>query len=303
MNRNRTLLVFFVLFLIAAAVTGLTKIKRSSTTALAQSEIQNPPLTRDHNPNYPIPNPFYFEGKVDYELLGIDTPQNAWEYMQRGIHEQDDLEDTASAIADYRTSISMNSLQNGTCQLVTTAPVPSKLDPPPCMFTVRSRLGYLMLDIDPNEAIRLFQEVLQIDPLRLEINALIGEAYVQLGDAAADSTSKNQFYFNAVASFQAELALSPVTPQGAQLTGDEANNGPVHWELAEVYEKLGQNIDARSELDLYLKATKWHSDTYPWRIVLAQKKIDELSQLPGSSSPLNSQRPIVIARPVPGISR
>ena len=89
---------------------------------------------------------------------------------------------------------------------------------------------------------------------------------------------KNNFYNNAVASLKAELALSPVTPQGTQLTGDEANNGPVHWELAELYEKLGRDSDAKSELDLYLKATKWHSDTYPWRIALAQKKINELGQ-------------------------
>jgi len=29
------------------------------------------------------------------------------------------------------------------------------------------------------------------------------------------------------------------------------------------------------ELDLYLKATKYHSDTYPWRIKLAQKKMEK----------------------------
>ena len=38
------------------------------------------------NPNYPNRNPFYFEGKVDYEKLGIASPGNAWEYAQRGIY-------------------------------------------------------------------------------------------------------------------------------------------------------------------------------------------------------------------------
>jgi len=211
-------------------------------------------------------------------LTGIDTPQNAWEYAERGMYKQDDLEDLDGAIADYRTSISMNSLQNGTCQLVTTSPVPSTMSPPPCMFTVRSRLAYLLMERDPAAAISLFQEVLQIDPLRLEINSLIGETYAEEGDNAKDQATKQQLYQKAVEAFKAELSLSPVTPQSVQMTGDEANNADVHWQLADVYEKLGQNANAKSEFDLYLKATKWHSDTYPWRIALAGKKIEELGQ-------------------------
>ena len=74
------------------------------------------------NPNYPARNPFYFEGKIDYEKLGIVSPANAWEYMQRGIHRQDDLEDIEGAISDYRESIGLNSLSKGSCQLVTAAP-------------------------------------------------------------------------------------------------------------------------------------------------------------------------------------
>ena len=54
----------------------------------------------------------------------------------------------------------------------------------------------------------------------------------------------------AVEAFKAELSLSPVTPQSVQMTGDEANNADVHWQLADVYEKLGQNANAKSEFDL-----------------------------------------------------
>ena len=234
------------------------------------------PATRENNSNYPKPNPFYFEGKINYELLGIDTPQNAWEFAQRGIYKQDDLEDLEGAIADYRQSIAQNSLQNGTCQLVTTSPIPATMNPPPCMFTVRSRLGYLLLEADkPAEAIPLFQEVLQIDPLRLEINALIGEAYMKEAEEAP-AAEKPALLAKAVDAFKAELALSPVTSSMIQLTGDEANNAQVHWALAEAYEKLSKPTDAVAELNLYLKATKWHSDTYPWRIELAKKKIEEL---------------------------
>lgn len=224
-------------------------------------------LFQQTNPNYPIRNPFYFEGKVTWEKLGISTPANSWEFVQRGIHRQDDLEDIDGAKADYAKALETNSLQNGTCQIVKSVPANDfgKLDPAPCMFTVRLRLGYLLRKDNPEEAIRLFQEVLQIDPLRLEVNQLIGETWMLQGE-----------YEKAVAAFQAELALSPVTAQSIALTGDEANNAHTHWALADAYEKLGRNDDAANELQDYLKATKWHSDIYPWRIALASKRIERL---------------------------
>ena len=90
------------------------------------------------------------------------------------------------------------------------------------------------------------------------------------------SFERRRLYGQAVAAYQAELALSPVTPQTVALTGDEANNAHTHWELAGVYEKLEESASAIAEYDHYLKATKWHSDVYPWRIPMAQKKIAQL---------------------------
>lgn len=235
---------------------------------LAQDTTYKPGVTyQTDNPSYPVRNPFYFEGRVDWDLLKIDQPTNAWEFAQRGIHKQDDLEDFQGAIEDYRRSVSMNNPDNGTCQIVTSAPAGfgQKTNPPPCMFTVRLRLGNLLKTTNPEEAIALFQEVLKIDPLRLGVNAMIGETYARLGDP--DS---------AVAAYKAELALSPVTELSKKLTGDEANNAHVHWALAGLYEELGEPASAAGELDLYLKATKWHSDTYPWRIDLARKRIEKL---------------------------
>ena len=194
--------------------------------------------------------------------------------MQRGIHKQDDLEDYTGAIADYQQSITMNNLGNKTCQLVTVAPpATGKLDPPPCMFTVRLRLAGLLRDSNPKEAISLYQEALDIDPLRLGVHAAIAETYVTMAGQATDQTTVPSLYQQAVTEYNAELALSPVTPLQTQVSGDTANNAHVHWELAEVYEKLNQPADQISELNLYLQATKWHSDTYPWRIQLAQKRI------------------------------
>jgi tetratricopeptide (TPR) repeat protein len=230
------------------------------------------------NPHYPKPNPFYFEGKIDWDLLAITTPKNAWEYMQRGIHKQDDLEDTAGAIQDYQTALSMNSLSNGTCQIVTTASfvngaLPSTLTPPPCMFTVRLRLGVLLLETDPDEAITLFKEVVMIDKLKADVNELIAEAYVVKAEEATDPTEQHDDYLQAINYLKAELAVSPVTSVVTSQLGDTANNAHAHWELAEIYEHLGMTTESEHELELYLEATKWHSDVYPWRITLAEKKL------------------------------
>jgi tetratricopeptide (TPR) repeat protein len=230
------------------------------------------------NPHYPNRNPFYFEGKIDYEKLGIASPGNAWEYAQRGMHRQDDLEDMPGAMADYRESLALNSLGKGSCQIVTSVPTPDfgKLDPPPCMFTVRLRLGYLLMRNNPEEAIALFREVLRIDPQRLETNSLMGEAYTAAAGRASTGSERRRLFSQAIAAYQAELDLSPVTPQTIALTGDEANNAHAHWALAAIYEKLGDSASAIAEYELYLKATKWHSDVYPWRIPIAQKKIGQL---------------------------
>lgn len=250
------------------------------------------------NPNYPVPNPFYFEGKIDWELLKITAPKDTWEYAQRGIHRQDDLEDYAGAMDDYRTSLASNSLQNGTCQIVSMPAASLKpnlqLTPPPCMFTVRLRLANLIVDSDPDEAIRLYREVLQIDPLKLEVNALVGAAYRKKADqipgsairmkslrhAAGGARSlmeeKAGLLEQAVLAYQAELALSPVDSNYTALTGDMANNAHVHWELSDIYQQLGKYTLAAGELKLYLAATQWHSDTYPWRIDLAKKRLAKL---------------------------
>jgi len=251
-------------------------------SVFAQSGGYTPGEFQSSNPNYPKPNPFYFEGKIDWNLLNITTPSNAWEYLQRGMHYQDDMDDVPDATTDYQTSLSMNSLQNQTCQIVTAATlvngnIPTSLTPAPCMFTVRLRLGYLQRETNPSSAIELFQEVLQIDPQRLGVNTLIAETYVIEAQQATDPTTQQQAYANAVAAYQAELALSPVTAQFTALTADTANNSKVHWELAQVYEATGQNSLAASELQAYVQATQWHSDVYPWRIALAQNQIHTLA--------------------------
>lgn len=250
----------------------------------AQSSGYTPGEFQSSNPYYPKPNPFFFEGKIDWNLLQITTPQTAWDYLQRGMHFQDDMDDIPDAMADYQTSLSMNSLQNNTCQIVTAAmvvnnTVPNQLTPMPCMFTVRLRLGHLLEQTNPSMAIQLFQEVLRIDPQRIGVNTLIAETYVIEAQQSTDPPTQQQDYANAIGAYQAELAVSPVTPQSTALTADTANNSKVHWELAQVYEATGQNSLAKSELQTYLQATKWHSDVYPWRIALANSQIQSLARV------------------------
>jgi tetratricopeptide (TPR) repeat protein len=232
------------------------------------------------NPNYPLPNPFYFEGRIDWNLLNISTPSNAWEFAQRGIYKQDDLQDLAGAMVDYKQSISLNSLVNGTCQIVTTAiPTSGVINPMPCMFTVRLRLAGLLQQSSPQDAIALYQEVTTIDPLRLGVHAAMAQTYV--GMAASETVASNATadYNQAIAQYQAELALSPVTALTTALTADLANNAHVHWGLAGIYHTLGNSTQEASELNLYLQATQWHSDTYPWRINLAKARLTALGNV------------------------
>jgi hypothetical protein len=231
------------------------------------------------NPNYLNRAPFYFEGRVDWNLLKITTPSTPWEFTQRGIHYQDDLQDITDAMADYQTAISMNSLSNNTCQLITTAAqvaLNPSLNPPPCMFTPRLRLAYLNLSTNPSVAIGLYQQVLQIDPLRLGVNAFIGEAYENEAAAAADPASQTAFLKSAIAAYNAELALSPVTPAYTALTADTANNAHVHWALEEIYREMEDTTNQTLQLQAYLAATQWHSDTYAWHIQLAKARLAKL---------------------------
>jgi hypothetical protein len=248
------------------------------------------------NPNYPHPNPFYFEGKIDWNLLGITQPQTTWDYLQRGMHYQDDLNDIPDAIADYQTSLAMNSLQAvpATCTVInasnlttlgftgsgSTLTAPTQITPAPCMFTIRLRLGYLLRNTNPSQAIELFGEVLQIDPQKLGANTLIAETYVIEAQQTTDPLAQQQAYASAVTAYQAELALSLVN---TALTADTANNSKVHWELAQVCQAAAQacqtaGTSALNELQQYVAATKWHSDVYPWRIALANSQIQAMAR-------------------------
>src|SRR5260370_38799239 len=144
-----------ILFVVALALVLVAVFAQNGTCTPGQFQTSNP--------NYPKPNPFYFEGKIDWNLLGITQPQNTWEFLQRGMHFQDDVDDIPSAMSDYQTSLSMNSLQNQTCQIVTAATlvngtVPTQLSHAPGIFTGTMRQGLLLRETNPRAAVGLIQE-------------------------------------------------------------------------------------------------------------------------------------------------
>jgi hypothetical protein len=108
------------------------------------------------------------------------------------------------------------------------------------------------------------------------VNTFLGEAYEIKANLATDAASKQTFLNSAIAAYRAELALSPVTPQTIALTGDKANNAHVHWSLEEIYRETGDTANQAIELQAYLDATQWHSDTYAWRIPLAKARLAKL---------------------------
>jgi tetratricopeptide (TPR) repeat protein len=285
----KTLWVNFALqVIVAAAALGQTSTSGSST-----SPPYVPGVTfQTTNPNYPLPNPFYFEGRIDWNLLGITTPTTAWDFEQRGIYEQDDLNDLTDAIADYKQAITLNGLANGTCQIVTGAiPTSGTLNPPPCMITVRLRLAGLMQQSAPQQAIALYQQVIAIDPLMLSVHTAMAQTYALMAPTEATTTATAADYNQAIVQYQAELALSPVTSFTTALTADLANNAHVHWELAAIYQTLGNSTQEASELQLYLLATMWHSDTYPWRIKLAMSKLAAMGIVPDLTKPTTVSNP------------
>ena len=74
MNRNRLLITLSALFALVAVATAFSRMKSQQTVAAGQGEPVRQDVTRQNNPNYPLPNPFYFEGKTAYELIRINQP-------------------------------------------------------------------------------------------------------------------------------------------------------------------------------------------------------------------------------------
>ena len=216
-------------------------------------------------PSEQKPDPtFFFEDRVNWPALQKQIPggepRTAWEYGQRGMYKQDELEDVAGAVVDYKTSESMN----------------------PRIQIVQARLGVIALkDAEHleeqgqyqqavtrlDDAIGRFDHILEESPYHQGLHYLLGEAYEakhtaldHLGDASgsADALAK------AEEEFQQELNLAPASQR-------------THLALAELLIGEGRNDQAVQHLTVYLCQAKLHSDTVPLRILQARKEREDLT--------------------------
>lgn len=236
--------------------------------ATAQIEVKGtyPPLhagigSQGAQPLPQAPDPvLFFEGKVNWPALGIAGPRTAWEYAQRGIYRQDELEDIAGAVADYLKSESMNDR----------------------ILIVQARLGVIAL----KEGVRLekagnhaaslnqleaaiahFDHILEEAPFHQGIHFKRGEAYEHKHAITHDPDDLAK----AEAAFRAELALAP-------------NSQRTHFALAQLFRKENRLQEAIDALDAYLRQAKWHSDPYPFRILKARQLRQELAAALASAS-------------------
>lgn len=185
----------------------------------------------------------FFEAKVHWPSLKIDEPRTAWEFVQRGMYRQDDLEDVDAAVADYRSAIDRDSH----------------------ILIAHARLGTILLSrakvatasaaIDlADEAIHEFREVLLEQPYRPGMHTKIAEALlVQYRATSAPATAES-----AVTEYRTELARAP-------------QNQAVYYALAFLVNELGRPAEARTYIDRYLELAARYGDPYPYKLLAAER--------------------------------
>lgn len=216
-----------------------------SASALAQEpyysgvdSIGAKPIPQDELPA------LFFEAKAHWPSLKIDTPRSAWEFAQRGMYRQDDLEDVAAAEADYREAISRDGH----------------------LLIARARLGLILLQRAGTEtssaarvnlaaeAVDQFDEVLHEQPFRPGMHRRIAQAYVVQYRATNDPVKADM----AVTAYRQELAQAP-------------QNQSVHYDLAFLLNGLGRTTEARMHIDRYLALAAVHGDPYPYKVLAAER--------------------------------
>lgn len=211
---------------------------------------------------YPL---YFFEGKVNWpdlqKRIPGGQPRTAWEYAQRAMYEQDDLHDLTSAIADYKTSESMNDR----VQIVQARMAVISLEAGIEKQQGGDNAGALAAFED---AIARFQRVLDEAPERQGLHFNMAEAYEHEHDVyvqMADPAKAAQAWVNAEREYNNELSLAP----GSQRA---------HLGLAELLIAEGKNADAVNHLNVYLCQSELHSDPYPFKILKARAERDQLTK-------------------------
>lgn len=205
-------------------------------------------------PNTQEPNPvLFFEAKAYWPALGIDEPRTAWEYAQRGMYRQDDLEDVTGAVEDYARALELNDhlliahARLGTIALHRGADL------------ARTQTSSAAALTQLSEAVYRFQEVLAEQPHRAGMHRKIGDANrlryrVTQNPADADA---------AIQAYETELEAAP-------------SNQHCWFQLAYLLRDRGRLQEAKAAIQRYLELSALHSDPYPYKILAAEKLEQEL---------------------------
>ncbi len=242
--------------------------------------------------------PFFAIVRSDWLTLGIEEPRTAWEFVQRGIHFQDDLEDEEAARLDYEHALEL---------LEHIAEETGDITLPERLLQAHFRLGPIYLHRHEYElAIEHFEVILAENPEAEGPNLEIALAFEGLAEEAlheGDLVHAQEYFQEAWGHFVLEENNAPnsqlllydigeflllpevpdlfevvqVDPTHVELVRDE-NGDPV------LLDKEARALDA---LQRYLARAVEHCDTYPFRILEADKKARELGG-PGNALALRN---------------
>ena len=218
--------------------------------------IDSPGAVIVEQPENPV---FFVEGKVDWLLLEISEPRTAWEYTQRGMFMQDEMDDVNAAMEDY---LHAEELLEEIAERLDDPTLPERL------LILHFRLGSIYLNRGSyRDAIHEFELLLEEDPEISGANRHIAEAHVGLGE-----------FGQAYAFFQQELHTSPLS----QKTLYEVAMFLLEPEVQ--LEGVDQEVVAREYLQTYLQEAAFHCDTYPYKILKVDKMARELGGAGGSAA-------------------
>ena len=248
--------VVFTLILLAFSAHEVEAQMPASDLPPLHAGIDSPGAVIVEQPENPV---FFVEGKVDWLLLEIAEPRTAWEYTQRGIFMQDEMDDVDAALADY---LHAEDLLEEIAERLDDPTLPERL------LILHFRLGSIYLGRGSyQEAIHEFEILLAEDPELSGVNRHIGEAHIGLGE-----------FEQAFASFQQELHLNPLN----QKTLYEVAMFLLEPEVQ--LEGVDQEAVAREHLQTYLQEAAFHCDTYPYKILKVDKLARELGGAGGSAA-------------------
>jgi len=277
-----TLIAGIVVLLFASAVVSLWWSGRAVSQFRGQYQplyagIDSPGAVLDEPQN---PNPaHFFEGRVNWPLLNISEPRTAWEYTQRGIYFQDDLDDLNAAMADYMQADALE--RERSCG--------PGIAPPghACLQILHARLSNIYLESGQfQKAIDEIDFILEENPFAQGLHFELAKAHLGLGDRAG-----------AIEEFQRELEIQPCHQES-------------HFELGELLLEAGPQMDemgGREHLTEYLQQAFLHCDSFPFKILKARKLLTDHGgplEMPDSQCPVTLKGPVdqVLSVPVSQIT-